>query len=157
LLALQRRTCQEFASLPRSPGPKLLPTRFFRSWSGNRNPSIERDAERLRQGGLSFRLASVSESGNCKQNSVRHPGAQRQSARHSLFRDLAKPGVKIDSSGSSQLRRAQWSILDLWIGTGEVRKATSEKDQARAFATLRAIWRNVISTPGSARERGRQF
>ena len=34
---------------------------------------------------------------------------------------------------------------------------TGEPDRARAVQTLRAIWHNVISTPGSAREARTQF
>ena len=36
-------------------------------------------------------------------------------------------------------------------------KESGETDQARALQTLKAIWRNVKSTPGSAREARTQF
>ena len=48
---------------------------------------------------------------------------------------------------------AQWSILAIY--GAELKKSeaeSSEPDTARALQTLKAIWRNVISTPGSARE-----
>lgn len=36
-------------------------------------------------------------------------------------------------------------------------RRTGRRDEARALRTLAAIWRNVISTPGSAREARTQF
>jgi sulfate transport system substrate-binding protein len=53
---------------------------------------------------------------------------------------------------------AQWSILAIY--GSELKKSeqeSGEPDQARALQTLRAIWHNVISTPGSAREARTQF
>ncbi|MBV9926381.1 MAG: sulfate ABC transporter substrate-binding protein [Acidobacteria bacterium] len=74
------------------------------------------------------------------------------------FADLAKPGVKVihpdpDSSGG-----AQWSILAIY--GSELKKSQSESgtpDQARALGLLKSVWKNVISTPGSAREARTQF
>jgi sulfate transport system substrate-binding protein len=53
---------------------------------------------------------------------------------------------------------AQWSILAIY-GSELVKseQQTKEEDPARALHTLRAIWRNVKSTPGSAREARTQF
>ena len=53
---------------------------------------------------------------------------------------------------------AQWSVLAIY-GSELVKseKQSGEPDQARALQTLRAIWHNVISTPGSAREARTQF
>ena len=69
------------------------------------------------------------------------------------FADLAKPGIKLihpdpESSGGAQL-----SILAIY-GSELVKteKQFGEADRARALQTLQAIWRNVVSTPGSARE-----
>jgi sulfate transport system substrate-binding protein len=48
---------------------------------------------------------------------------------------------------------AQWSILAIY--GSELKKSekqTGEPDKASALQTLRSIWKNVISTPGSARE-----
>src|SRR5690242_1569771 len=69
------------------------------------------------------------------------------------FPDLAKSGVRVihpDPSGSGG---AQWSILAIY-GSELVKseKQSGKPDQARALQTLQSIWRNVISTPGSARE-----
>src|SRR5438477_11890057 len=69
------------------------------------------------------------------------------------FADLAKPGIKLihpDPTGSGG---AQWSILAIY--GSELKKSetqSGEKDSTRALQTLQAIWRNVFSTPGSARE-----
>jgi len=48
---------------------------------------------------------------------------------------------------------AQWSILAIY--GSELKKSEKETggaDKGQALQTLRAIWKNVISTPGSARE-----
>jgi sulfate/thiosulfate-binding protein len=74
------------------------------------------------------------------------------------FPDLAKPGVKLihpDPDGSGG---AQWSILAIY--GSEMKKsqaATGGVDQARALQLLKGIWRNVLSTPDSARAARTQF
>ncbi len=74
------------------------------------------------------------------------------------FADLAKPGIKLihpDPDGSGG---AQWSILAIY--GSELKKSQAESgapDQARAFNLLKSVWKNVISTPGSAREARTQF
>ncbi|HMS44037.1 MAG TPA: substrate-binding domain-containing protein, partial [Pyrinomonadaceae bacterium] len=53
---------------------------------------------------------------------------------------------------------AQWSILVIY--GSELKKSEAEtgaKDANRALNTLKSIWKNVISTPGSAREARTQF
>jgi sulfate transport system substrate-binding protein len=74
------------------------------------------------------------------------------------FPDLAKPGVKLIHPDPVSSGGAQWSVLAIY-GSELVKseKETGEKDQARAFKTLEAIWSNVMSTPGSAREARTQF
>ena len=64
------------------------------------------------------------------------------------FSDLAKPGIRLIHPDPVSSGGAQWSILAIY--GSELKK--SEDDKARALQTLRAIWKNVISTPGSARE-----
>ena len=69
------------------------------------------------------------------------------------FSDLAKPGVKLIHPDPISSGGAQWSILAIY--GSELKKSekeSQEQDKARALETLRAIWKNVISTPGSARE-----
>src|SRR5256714_3261969 len=72
------------------------------------------------------------------------------------FADLAKPGIKLihpdpDSSGG-----AQWSILAIY--GSELKKTEAEGgDPARALQLLKNVWRNVLSTPESARAARTQF
>lgn len=74
------------------------------------------------------------------------------------FPDLAKPGVKIIHPDPVSSGGAQWSILAIY--GSELKKSeteTGKQDAARALQTLQGIWKNVISTPGSAREARTQF
>ena len=69
------------------------------------------------------------------------------------FNDLGKPGIKLIHPDPISSGGAQWSILAMY-GSELVKseKETGGQDHARAVQTLQAIWRNVISTPASARE-----
>ena len=74
------------------------------------------------------------------------------------FPDLAKAGVKLIHPDPVSSGGAQWSILAIY--GSEIKKSETEKgtaDANRALQTLQAIWKNVISTPGSAREARTQF
>ena len=69
------------------------------------------------------------------------------------FPDLAKPGIKLIHPDPISSGGAQWSVLAMY--GSELLKSkneTGEPDRARALQTLQAIWRNVFSTPASARE-----
>ena len=69
------------------------------------------------------------------------------------FPDLAKPDVKIIHPDPVSSGGAQWSILSIY--GSELKKSENEigdTDQARALQTLQAVWKNVMATPGSARE-----
>jgi sulfate/thiosulfate transport system substrate-binding protein len=69
------------------------------------------------------------------------------------FSDLAKPGVRLIHPDPISSGGAQWSILAIYGSElQKTKKESSEPDMGRALQTLRAIWKNVISTPGSARE-----
>ncbi len=74
------------------------------------------------------------------------------------FADLAKPGVKLIHPDPVSSGGAQWSILAIY-GSELVKseKQSGEADRARALQMLQAVWHNVISTPGSAREARTQF
>lgn len=74
------------------------------------------------------------------------------------FSDLAKPGIKLIHPDPVSSGGAQWSILAIY-GSELVKseKQSGEADRSRALQLLQAIWRNVISTPGSAREARTQF
>jgi sulfate/thiosulfate transport system substrate-binding protein len=121
--------------------------------------SIERDAERLRQGG-----AVTSDWHALPQHGILNmtpfiilvrrgnPKGVRD------FADLAKPGVKLIHPDPVSSGGAQWSVLAIYGSElMKSKKQTGEPDQARALHTLQAVWRNVISTPGSAREARTQF
>ena len=74
------------------------------------------------------------------------------------FADLAKPGVKVIHPDPVSSGGAQWSILAIY--GSELKKSEAESgtpDTVRALHMLQAIWKNVISTPGSAREARTQF
>ncbi len=69
------------------------------------------------------------------------------------FADLAKPGIKLIHPDPTNSGGAQWSILAMY--GSELVKAEKQGgagDRAKALQMLQAIWRNVISTPASARE-----
>jgi sulfate transport system substrate-binding protein len=69
------------------------------------------------------------------------------------FADLGKPGVKLIHPDPISSGGAQWSILAMY--GSELKKseaASGEPDRARSLQTLQAIWKNVFSTPASARE-----
>lgn len=74
------------------------------------------------------------------------------------FPDLAKTGVKVIHPDPVSSGGAQWSILSIY--GSELKKSeaeTGQKNPDRALQTLKSIWKNVISTPGSAREARTQF
>jgi sulfate transport system substrate-binding protein len=69
------------------------------------------------------------------------------------FSDLGKPGIRLIHPDPVSSGGAQWSILAIY--GSELKKTETEggdRDKVRALQTLQAIWKNVISTPGSARE-----
>lgn len=74
------------------------------------------------------------------------------------FADLGKPDVKLIHPDPVSSGGAQWSILAIY--GSELKKSEAEtgtQDKVRALNTLKAVWKNVISTPGSAREARTQF
>ena len=74
------------------------------------------------------------------------------------FDDLAKPGVQLNHPSPIDSGGAQRSVLAVYGSALKKSEAeTGGFDQARAFKLLQAVWRNVISTPGSAREARTQF
>jgi sulfate transport system substrate-binding protein len=121
--------------------------------------SIERDADRLKQNGLittDWRQLPGQGAINKTPFVILVRAGNPLGIRD--FPDLGKPGIKLIHPDPVSSGGAQWSILSIY-GSELVKseKETGEKDPARAIQTLRAIWRNVISTPGSAREARTQF
>ena len=121
--------------------------------------SIERDVDRLKAGGfVTSDWQSLPQRGIVNKTPfiilVRagNPKGIRD------FADLGKPGVKLIHPDPVSSGGAMWSILAIY--GSELLKSerqTGGRDEARALQTLRAIWRNVQSTPGSAREARTQF
>jgi sulfate transport system substrate-binding protein len=121
--------------------------------------SIERDALRLRDGGfVTSDWHVLPQKGVINKTPFVILVRQGNPKGIGDFADLAKPGVKVIHADPISSGGAQWSVLAIY-GSELVKseKQTGEPDQARAVHTLRAIWRNVISTPGSAREARTQF
>jgi sulfate/thiosulfate transport system substrate-binding protein len=74
------------------------------------------------------------------------------------FPDLAKPDVKVIHPDPVSSGGAQLSILAIYGSELEKSKLeTGQADSNRALQTLQMIWKNVISTPASAREARTQF
>lgn len=116
--------------------------------------SIERDAHRLKYGGAvtsDWRLWPQKGVVNKTPFVILVRRGNPKGIRD--FPDLAKPGVKIIHPDPESSGGAQWSILAIY-GSELVKteKQFGTRDPARALQTLQAIWRNVVSTPGSARE-----
>src|SRR5215212_8377433 len=116
--------------------------------------SIERDAQRLQKDGF---VTSDWHSfpGRGVVNKTTFVIIVRQGNPKGIhdFSDLAKPGIRLIHPDPVSSGGAQWSILAIY--GSELKKSeveSGEKDTARALQTLRAVWKNVISTPGSARE-----
>jgi sulfate transport system substrate-binding protein len=121
--------------------------------------SIERDADRLKQGGfVTSDWHEYPHKGIVNQTPFVILVRQGNPKGIHDFPDLAKPGLKLIHPDPVSSGGAQWSVLAIY-GSELVKsqKETSEPDQARALQTLHAVWHNVISTPGSAREARTQF
>ena len=116
--------------------------------------SIERDAQRLQQAGF-----VTSDWHNLPQRGIVNKTPfvilVRKGNPKGIhdFADLAKPGIKLIHPDPTNSGGAQWSILAMY-GSELVKaeKLGGEGDREKALQTLQAIWRNVISTPASARE-----
>lgn len=121
--------------------------------------SIDRDAQRLKAGGFvtSDWHATPYKGIVNKTPFVILVRAGNPKGIHD-FPDLTKPGVEIIHPDPVSSGGAQWSILAIY-GSELIKsqKQSGEQDTAHALRTLQAIWRNVKSTPGSAREARTQF
>ena len=116
--------------------------------------SIERDVERLQKGGF-VTSEWHSRPGGGFVNKTPFVIIVRRGNPRGIrdFPDLANAGIRLIHPDPISSGGAQWSILAIY--GSELKKAEIEggaSDTNRALNTLKAIWRNVISTPGSARE-----
>jgi sulfate/thiosulfate transport system substrate-binding protein len=121
--------------------------------------SIDRDATRLKQGGfVTSDWHALPNKGVINKTPFIILVRKGNPKGIQDFPDLAKPGVRLIHPDPISSGGAQWSILAMY-GSELVKseKDSGEPDRARALHTLQAIWRNVFSTPGSAREARTQF
>lgn len=117
--------------------------------------SIERDVQRLQKDGfVTADWHSLPARGIVNKTPFVIIVRQGNSKGIKDFSDLAKPGIKLIHPDPISSGGAQWSILAIY--GSELKKSEKEsggeQDKGRALQMLRAIWKNVISTPGSARE-----
>jgi sulfate/thiosulfate transport system substrate-binding protein len=121
--------------------------------------SIERDLERLAEGGAvtaNWRTLPFKGIVNKTPFIILVRKGNPKGVRD--FPDLGRPGVRVIHPDPVSSGGAQWSLLAVYGSEMAKSKAeTGGVDQTRALQTLRAVWRNVISTPGSAREARTQF
>jgi sulfate transport system substrate-binding protein len=121
--------------------------------------SIERDADRLKQGGfVTSDWRQLPHNGIINKTPFIILVRKGNPKGIHDFPDLGKAGVALIHPDPVNSGGAQWSILAIY-GSELVKaeKQSGDKDEAKALQTLRAIWKNVIATPGSAREARTQF
>ena len=74
------------------------------------------------------------------------------------FADLGRKGVRLIHCDPVSSGAGQWSLLAVYGGELlRTARQQGERNPQRALATLQAVWSNVVSTPGSAREARTQF
>lgn len=116
--------------------------------------SIERDVDRLKKGGLvTADWQSLPAKGIVNKTPFVIIVRSGNPKGIKDFANLGRPGVKLIHPDPVSSGGAQWSILAIY--GSELQKSqrdSSEQDKTRAINTLQSIWKNVISTPGSARE-----
>ena len=116
--------------------------------------SIERDAQRLKQAGfVTSDWHKLPQRGIVNKTPFVILVRKGNPKGIHDFADLAKPGIKLIHPDPVNSGGAQWSILAIY--GSELMKTERQAggaDRSRALQTLQAIWRNVISTPASARE-----
>ena len=116
--------------------------------------SIERDAQRLKQGGfVTSDWHALPQKGIVNKTPFVILVRKGNPKGIHDFNDLAKPGIRLIHPDPISSGGAQWSILAIY-GSELVKseKETGGADHARALQILQAIWHNVFSTPASARE-----
>ena len=121
--------------------------------------SIDRDAQRLKQGGfVTSDWHALPYNGVVNKTPFVILVRKGNPKGIQDFPDLAKPGLRLIHPDPVSSGGAQWSILAIY-GSELLKseKQSGEADRARALHTLESIWRNVMSTPGSAREARTQF
>ena len=121
--------------------------------------SIERDAQRLKDGGfVTSDWHQLPQKGTVNKTPFVILVRKGNPKGIHDFSDLAKPGIKLIHPDPVSSGGAQWSILAIY-GSELVKseKRSGEADRTAALQMMQAVWHNVISTPGSAREARTQF
>ncbi|HEX4950253.1 MAG TPA: substrate-binding domain-containing protein [Blastocatellia bacterium] len=74
------------------------------------------------------------------------------------YADLAKPGVKVIHPDPISSGGAQWAVVSVY-GSELIKAEQSGEppDEQKAYELLLNVWKNVISTPESARQARTQF
>lgn len=120
--------------------------------------SIERDVERLSAGGAVTSNWKAAAHGSIINKTPFVILVRRGNPKNIRdFPDLAKPGIQLIHPDPVSSGGAQWSILAIY--GSELKKSEKEgaMNSQRATELLQNIWKNVRSTPGSAREARTQF
>jgi sulfate/thiosulfate transport system substrate-binding protein len=121
--------------------------------------SIERDVDRLQQGGaVTSDWHALPNRGIVNKTPFIILVRKGNPKGIKDFPDLGRPGIKLIHPDPVSSGGAMWSVLAIY-GSELLKseKQSGTRDETRARETLKAVWRNVISTPGSAREARTQF
>lgn len=74
------------------------------------------------------------------------------------FSDLGRARLRLIHCDPIASGAGQWALLAVYgAELRKIERREGRADPARALATLQAVWKNVVSTPGSAREARTQF
>jgi sulfate/thiosulfate-binding protein len=116
--------------------------------------SIERDVERLSQGGfVTANWKLLPHQGIINKTPFIIIVRKGNPKGIHDFADLTKSNVDLIHPNPGSSGGAQWSILAIY--GSELKKSEKETggyDQARALKTLQAVWHRVVASPDSARE-----
>lgn len=121
--------------------------------------SIERNADRLFDGGATrSKWRGLPNGGIVNKTPIVILVRKGNPKKIRDFPDLGRPGIKLVHCDPIFSGAGQWSLLAIY-GSELIKseKASGSRDYRRAEETLAAIWKNVITTPGSAREARTQF
>lgn len=120
--------------------------------------SIERDVERLVQGGAVTQSWKASpQSGIVNKTPFIILVRKGNPKNIQDFPDLAREGIQIIHPDPVSSGGAMWSILSIYGSELKKSEQAGNIDAARAQKTLQDIWRNVKATPDSARAARTQF
>jgi len=121
--------------------------------------SIERDADRLVQGGaVKYDWRSKPNRGIVNKTPFVILVRKGNPKKINDFPDLAKPGIQLIHPDPVSSGGAQWSILAIYGSElMKSQQASGGEDSVKATELLKSIWGNVMSSPGSAREARTSF